>query len=163
MNALSEKQQRIVKIIVGAATLVCLFWLVRSTGVVHESLRTSAETGKLGNPAIAGVLVMLAEGLAVIGGYMIVMSTGLWRFFADQVSPFFEQDNGMNARQYIDNALKKPTDMPPERRAELEQALILSAEERDFKSVIMAAEKIAGEQFFPRKSKPIESPVEEVN
>ena len=150
-----QQQQRSIKIAVGIATLIFLFWFVRTSGVVFESFRPQAESGKLGNPAVAGAFISLTEILVSIGGVVIVMATGLWKFAADLIAPMISQSQPRVATpatpsDFVQHALNPPT-LPPERRAQLEQAILICVEAKDYKNLIACAETLAGEKFFPRQ------------
>ncbi len=150
---MNEKQTRSVKLLIGIATLIFLFWFVRESGVVAYSLQQPTEEGKLGNPAVAGAFAILAEILVAIGGVVIVMLTGLWRWVADLVAPFLpSSQQGLTGEEFVHKALTENR-LSPERRAQLEQALAVCIDLRDAKGLVAVAELLAGEEFFPRPSR----------
>jgi hypothetical protein len=160
---MNEKREKTLKLIIGIATLVFLFWFVRSSGVVHEACRSSAESGKLGNPAVAGVVVLAYELLVVIGGFVLVMFTGIWKFIAGYLSPIIapnepHQDDSMTAESFIQAAINNH-ELSQIRRDQLEQALILSIEKQDWQSIVKITNLLAGREFWPTKKKP--NPTEE--
>ncbi len=157
MDTLNEKQARAIKLAIAIATLIFIFWFVRSSGLVLESMRPAAESGKLGNPAISGVLVTITELLVTFGGVVLIMATGLWRIAAGFVSPFFGADNepqGLTAEQFVQAAIAE-TKMPPERRAQLQQALLISVDRKDWQNIVVISELLCGETIFKRKGKEV--------
>lgn len=154
---MNERQQRAVKLAIGIATVVFLFWFLRESQVVTESMRPSVEQGKLGSPVAAGALAILMEIGIAIGGAVLFIATGLWKFFADLFSPVFETSDqspkGLTAEQLVDKVIRENQQIPPERRLALETALIAAVELQDAKKVVQVAELLAGKEFFPRPSR----------
>lgn len=156
MNSLTPQQQRSIKIAIGIATIIFVFWFVRESQIVTEAIRPKAEAGKLGNPAVAGAFAMLAEILVAIGGAVFVVLTGLWKWGVDLVAPWLSQseaDSGtLTGEELIQKALAENR-LSPERQAQLEQALFVAIEIKDHRGVIKLAELLAGQEFFPRAAK----------
>lgn len=157
MNA---KQEQTVKFLVGIATLIFLLWFFTKSGVIGTAMTPKAEEGKLGNPALAGALIVIAEILLAIGGAVIVMVTGLWRFVSNLIGPMFDsspEPAALTADQYLTKVLDQNV-MSEERRANLQHALIIAVEKKDKARTIKAAELLAGEPYLTKPIATIASP-----
>lgn len=143
---MTDKQ---LKFVIGVATLIGFYWFFTRSGIVFNATQPAVAEGKLGNPAVAGGLVFLFEIVASLGATMLIMSTKAYNWIANKITPLFESEE-QGAEDFVASALNTKG-LSPERREEIQTALILSAELKDWKSVIKASELLAGEKFFQRK------------
>lgn len=142
------KQDQIVKLLVGIATLVFLLWFFTKSGIIQSALSPKVEEGKLGSPAVAGALVVVTEILAAIGGAVIVMTTGVWKFAQSLIG---KDEEALDADEFLSRILDDNA-LSPERRANLQHAVIIAIEKRDKVRMIKAAELLAGSRFLTTKT-----------
>ena len=158
MDNLTPQQQKNLKLAIGVATLVFVFWFLRSNNLVFAAMQPQVEAGKLGSPPVANAAVSVVEIIVSLGGAVLVMFTGLWKFAASSVSGFLEDDpttpetdGSTVATEFVERTLRN--EITPERRLQLQEALLICVDEKDHEKIVTIAEMLAGLNFFPKTLK----------
>jgi len=153
MENLNPQQQKNLKLAIGIATLVFVYWFVRTNNLVFSAMEPSVESGKLGSPPVASAAVSVVEIIVSLGGAVLVTVTGLWRQAAKLVSGFVSNDgatslDGSEDEDFVERTLRN--EITPERRLQLQEAMLICVDRKDYQKIITISEMLAGQKFFPR-------------
>ena len=85
---------------------------------------------------------------------MLVMFTGIWKFAAKSISGLMSTDKKVAEDSKGDKEFVKQVllnELTPERRLQLQEAMLICVDEKDCEKIIQISEMLAGQKFFPRK------------
>ena len=150
----NPQQQKNLKLAIGIATLVFVFWFVRTNNLVFAAMEPSVASGKLGSPPVASAAVSIVEILVSLGGAVLVMVTGLWKFAAKSIGGFMSNelvptvDSQASSTEFVERTLRN--EITPERRLQLQEALLICVDQKDYEKITVISELLAGQKFFPK-------------
>ena len=152
MENLTLQQQKNLKLAIGVATLVFIFWFIRTNNLVFAAMQPQVEAGKLGSPSVASAAVSAVEIIVSLGGAVLIMFTGLWKFAAQSISGLISPstsvaNDAVSDKEFVERTLRN--EITPERRLQLQEAMLICVDQKDYQKIITIAEMLAGQRFFP--------------